>query len=211
MKLSVFFLSGALVVSGVAAAVAHGGATGIVKERMDAMGAMGKAMKSLSAIMRGETEYDAKAVRKGAEILQSHSGEALTKQFPEGSIEGPSEAKPEIWSNWEEFSSISGQLELFATALGEAADNGLSKPAAGGTMMSQGGMMGQSGMIGQGGMMGQGTMMGQSGMIGQGTMMGDRSHMQNPELLAQMPVQGLFNMTAQTCSACHTKFRIEKK
>ncbi|WP_420411052.1 c-type cytochrome [Roseibium sp.] len=181
MKLSVFFLSGALVVSGVAAAVAHGGATGIVKERMDAMGAMGKVMKSLSAMMRGETEYDASAVRNGAEILQSHSGEALTKQFPEGSIEVPSEAKPEIWSNWEEFSSISGQLELFATALGEAADNGLSKPAAGGTMM------------------------------GQGTMMGDPSHMQDPELLAQMPVQGLFNMTAQTCSACHTKFRIEKK
>ncbi|MBG6145767.1 cytochrome c [Roseibium album] len=193
MKLSVILVSGALVVSGVAAALAHGGATGIVKERMDAMSALGKAIKSLSAMMRGETAYDAAAVRKNAEVLQSHSGEALTKLFPEGSIKGPSEAKPEIWSNWQEFADISGQLELFATALGEAADNGLSEPGAGG------GMMGQSGMMGQGSMMGE------------GTMMGDPSHMQNPELLAQMPVQGLFAMTAQTCSSCHTKFRIEKK
>lgn len=200
MKLSVILVSGALVVTGAAAAVAHGGATGIVKERMDSMSAMGKVIKTLSAMMRGETDYDADVVRKGAEILQSHSGEALTKQFPEGSIEGPSEAKPEIWSNWEEFSGISGQLELFATALGEAAGNGLSTPGAGGGMMGQGNMMG-----GQSGMMGQG------GMMDQGTMMGDPSHMQNPEMLAQMPVQGLFAMTAQTCSACHTKFRIEKK
>ncbi|WP_417692430.1 c-type cytochrome [Roseibium sp.] len=206
MKLSVIVVSGTLVVSGVAAAMAHGGATGIVKERMDAMGTMGKVMKSLSAMMRGETEYDAEAVRKGAEILQSHSGEALTKQFPEGSIEGPSEAKPEIWSNWEEFSGISEQLELFATALGEAADNGLSEPGIGGGLMGQGSMMG-----GQTGMMGQSGMMGQDSMMGQGAMMGGPSHMQNPELLAQMPVQGLFNMTAQTCSACHTKFRVEKK
>lgn len=83
---------------------------------------------------------------------------------------------------------------MFATALGEAAGNGLSTPGAGGGMMGQGNMMG-----------------GQSGMMGQGAMMGDPSHMQNPEMLAQMPVQGLFAMTAQTCSACHTKFRIEKK
>lgn len=199
MKISVIVVSGALVISGVAAAVAHGGATGIVKERMDAMGVMGKVMKSLSAMMRGETKYDAGAVRKGAQAIEVHSGEALTKLFPKDSIMGPSEAKPEIWSNWQEFVDLSGQLKLFAAALGEAADKGLSSQGPGAGMMGQGGMMGQRGMMGQGGMMGQ------------RGMMGDPSHMQDPALLAQMPVQGLFNMTAQTCSACHTKFRIEKK
>ncbi len=29
--------------------------------------------------------------------------------------------------------------------------------------------------------------------------------------IAQMPADGLFNMVAQTCSACHSKFRVEKK
>ena len=31
------------------------------------------------------------------------------------------------------------------------------------------------------------------------------------ENLAKMPVQGVFTMMVQTCSACHTDFRAEKK
>jgi len=138
MKLTVVCVAGALAVSGVATASAHGGATGIVKERMDAMDAMGKVMKLLSAMMRGETGYDAAAVREGAIILQSHSGDALTKLFPEGSDHDPSEAEPEIWSNWPEFVQYSDKLNLFAVALSEAAGNGLSNRE------------GQSGMMGQG-------------------------------------------------------------
>ncbi len=160
---------------------------------MDAMGEMGDVMKSLSSIMRGDKGYDAAAVRSGAEAIQSHSGEALTKLFPEHSIEGSSEAKPEIWSNWQEFKSLADQLDLFAAALGQGADNGLAHGGDGA------------------GMMGGSSMMSQDGMMGTAPMMGDASQMANPEMLAQMPADGLFNMVAQTCSACHSKFRVEKK
>lgn len=35
--------------------------------------------------------------------------------------------------------------------------------------------------------------------------------MMTAEQLAAMPADGVFNMVAQTCSSCHTKFRLEKK
>lgn len=189
MKLLVIIASGALIVSSVAGAIAHSGATGVVKERMMAMGAMGKAMKSLSGMMRGDSTYDAETVRNGAAVLQSHSGEALTKLFPKDSISGPSEALPAIWSDWQEFENLSDKLGRYAEALGRAADKGLQQPA------SSSGTTAQM-------MMGQG-MMGQS-------MMGNQSMEPDPDMLTQMPVQALFNMTAQTCSVCHTKFRVEK-
>lgn len=205
MKFKVMTIAGTLVLAGAAAALAHGGATGVVKERMDAMGEMGDVMKSLSSIMRGDKDYDAAAVRSGAEVIQSHSGEALTKLFPEHSIEGPSEAKPEIWSNWQEFEALANQLDLFAAALDEAAENGLAHGGDGA------GMMGGNSMMSGGGMMGGSSMMSQDGMMGTAPMMGDGTPMANPEMLAQMPADGLFNMVAQTCSSCHSKFRVEKK
>jgi cytochrome c556 len=199
MKFKVLTVAGTLLLTGAVVAYAHGGASGVVKERMDAMGEMGDVIKSLSAMMRGETTYDANTVRNGAEVIRSHSGEAMTTLFPEHSTDGPSEAKHEIWTEWEEFTALAGQLQLFATGLGQAADNGLahSGNSAG---MDQGSMMGGNSMMSQGGMMG-----------GSSMMMGDAGHMADPEMIARMPADGVFNMLVQTCSACHSKFRVEKK
>ncbi|WP_346906320.1 cytochrome c [uncultured Roseibium sp.] len=193
MKFTVLTVAGSLLLTGAVAAYAHGGASGIIKERMDAMGVMGDVMKSLSAMMRGEQAYDADAVRKGAAAIRSHSGEALTKLFPEHSIEGPSEAKPEIWTDWQAFSDLSDQLGVFATGLEAAADNGLAHGGGGA------------------GMMGAGSMMSGGGMMGSAPMMGGAGPMADPAQLAQMPADGVFNMVAQTCSACHSRFRVEKK
>lgn len=187
----------AIVTAGVSA-FAHSGATGIYKERMDAMMAMGKVVKSLSAMMRGETAYSAAEVQEGARILKSHAGEAMTSQFPEGTTEAPSEARPEIWSDWETFEALATQLETYATGLEKAADNGLAMSGG-----AQGSMMGDSNSM----MMGS-----QSRMMGGGTgMMGSAQPLMTAEQLAAMPTDGVFNMVAQTCSSCHTKFRLEKK
>jgi cytochrome c556 len=67
-----------------AAAFAHGGAEGVVKERMDGMMAMGQSVKELAPMMRGEITYDAEAVRTGARVFVEHS-EGMTELFPEGS------------------------------------------------------------------------------------------------------------------------------
>ena len=191
-KLSLFVAAGLVMAAG-ATAFAHGGATGIVKERMDAMGDMGDVVKRLSAMMRGETAYDADAVKAGAKTIRSHAGSTMTGLFPEGSAHPPSEAKPEIWSDWDAFTALADQLETFAQGLEGAADNGLAMQGGmgGGSMMGSGGMMGGQGMMGSGSMMGGGGMM-------------------SAEHLAQMPADGVFNMLTQTCSACHTRFRVEK-
>jgi cytochrome c556 len=180
------------------AAFAHGGAAGIVKERMDAMANMGKAVKAVTPMMRGEVAYDADAVRQAAETFSRHAGEAMTSLFPEGSEGAPSEAKEAIWSKWDEFSALADQLGVFAEGLAGAADNGL-MASGDGAMSSDTMMGGGSGMMGGGsGMMGGGTgMMGGAGMTA--------------ETIAQMPADGAFTMVTQVCSACHTQFRAESK
>ncbi|WP_170399999.1 c-type cytochrome [Ruegeria arenilitoris] len=167
---------------------AHGGATGVVKDCMDGMGVMKDAMKVLTPMMRGQVEYDAAVVREHAEDISHHAGEALTRLFPEGSLDAPSEAKPEIWQDWAAFSALADQLRVMADGLADASENGLmmagETPAVGGMMGGQGGtMMGQ-----QGGSMVSGSMMDYS----------------------QMPADGVFTMMGQVCSACHTRFRVEK-
>ncbi len=183
-----------------AAVFAHGGATGVVKERMDAMGRMGKASKALKQIMQGKVAYDADVVREQAAIIKDHAGDVLTKAFPEGSLMAPTEAKPEIWKDWDRFVSLSSQLETLAEGLGLAADNGL--------------MAGEKSSAGMGAMMGGKAPMGAMMGSGQATMMGSdhmgSDHM-GPDKLAKMPADGVFTMMVQTCSACHTAFRAEKK
>lgn len=199
MKTRIFAATAAAtIITGGLAAYAHTGATGIYKERMDAMMAMGKIVKSLSAMMRGENDFDAASVKEGARAIKSHAGEAMTSLFPEGTTEAPSEARAEIWSDWKTFEELANQLETYATGLEAAADNGLA-------------MSGQA----QGSMMGNGNskMTGsQNGMMGGGSgMMGSTQPMMTAEQLATMPADSVFNMVAQTCSSCHTKFRLEKK
>lgn len=179
------------------AALAHAGATGVVKERMDAMKSMGDAIKAIKPMMSGEAEYDAATVRDAAQTIERLSGKTMTGKFPEGSTGHPSEAKPEIWSDWERFQALAEDLAVAARGLGLAADNGLH----GDNHMGQmGHMMGQQGMMG-------GTMMSTDGnaMMGHAAMSG---HM-TAEHLGQMPADGAYVMLTQVCSACHDRFRLE--
>ncbi|MBW3098979.1 c-type cytochrome [Pseudohoeflea coraliihabitans] len=208
-------LTAAIVLTGASAvALAHGGATGIVKERMDGMMAMGKVVKELSAMMRGDVAYDADAMREGARTIRVHSGDNLTRLFPEGSGGAPSEAKAAIWSDWENFAALAERLAVEAEGLEAAAGNGLAMPG-GDTANSGMGGSGMADMMGTAGsgMMGSGssTMMGSGSGMMSGGMMGAGRSGPSAEQLAAMPVDGVFNMLARTCSACHSKFRSEKK
>ncbi|MCK0170962.1 cytochrome c [Aliiroseovarius sp. S1123] len=198
-------LMGAMAASVLAVAsqsvLAHGGAMGIVKERMDGMGVMKEAMKVLTPMMQGKVDYDADVVRDRAGDISQHAGTTMTKLFPEGSTDAPSEAKLEIWQDWESFAALAEQLRVTADGLAAASDNGLmmagNAPADGGMMAGQGGAMMGSGM-----MAGQGT-----GMMGSGMMGGQGAGMMD---FADMPADGVFTMMGQVCSACHTRFRAEK-
>ena len=93
---------------------AHRGATGIVKKRMDAITALGSAMKALTAMMRGKHAYNAERVKASAKTIAGHGGESLTSLFPEGSLKPPSRANPAIWADWDGFSALATQLAVYA-------------------------------------------------------------------------------------------------
>lgn len=101
---------------------AHGNATGVVKERMMAMEAIGASMKKLAALIRGKQPYDAAEVKKNALIIKAHGGENLLKLFPKGSTAKPSEARPLIWGDWDGFKAEAERLSETAGALAVAAD-----------------------------------------------------------------------------------------
>lgn len=107
-----------------AAAHAHSTATGIVKERMDAMKAIGKATKSIVEMMQGKQDYDPVAVAASAAVIEEHGGDSLLHQFPEGSLDDPTEALPVIWEDWVEFKTLVEDLRREAVLLKTVAENG---------------------------------------------------------------------------------------
>lgn len=192
MTIRKLVLGGAITAALAMGAWAHSGATGVVKERMDAMKSMGKAVKAIKPMMTGEAAYDADAVRKAARTIAAQAGDEMTALFPEGSDEAPSEVLPTVWSDQERFEDLAEALQKAALGLEKAAGNGR-QAGQGGTMGDQSGMMG-------------GTMGDQSSMMGQGDMMGGTM---SADHIGQMPADGAFTMMAQVCSACHDRFREE--
>jgi len=103
--------------------LAHGGATGVVKERMDMMSALGDSMKALKGLVMGAGEPDRAAIAREAAAIGGHA-ETMPAKFPEGSLLGPSEARPEIWTRWPEFETASGDLASAARGLEKTAASG---------------------------------------------------------------------------------------
>lgn len=194
LKLKILAPVGALIiVASTGLAFAHGGATGIVKERMDLMDAVGKSMKTITEMFQGEKPFDAAALREAAAFIGNHGGEQMTRLFPEGSIQGPSESLPAIWQDWDRFSELADDLTKYAGALAEAADNPRGPGRGAGMNQGRQGGMGTSPMGRRNPMMGGSS---SSGMP-----------MNDPAALAKMPPDAAFARVTQTCSACHTQFR----
>ncbi|MGC9330061.1 MAG: cytochrome c [Candidatus Hinthialibacter sp.] len=102
-----------------AGAWAHSGAMGVVKERMDAMKAMGDAVKRIKPMMTGETAYDAVAVQAAARMIAQEAGTAIVAKFPKGSGGGVSEALPAVWSERARFEALARDL-LYETGVSVA-------------------------------------------------------------------------------------------
>jgi len=76
-------------------------------------------------MMQGTIPYDTFIVSEGASVIAGHAGETMLSLFPEGSLEGVTYAKPEIWSDWQDFAALAEELKTYADALAVAAPNGL--------------------------------------------------------------------------------------
>jgi len=101
-------------------ALAHTGATGIVKERMDGFKAAKKSMKTLKGAVRSA---DFATIAGEAEALNLWFNQ-LDNYFPQGSNPKPSEALDLIWEEYDRFSSHGQDSANASAALLRAANEG---------------------------------------------------------------------------------------
>ena len=100
-----------------AAALAHSGATGIVKERMDMFKKSQNNLKAIKAHIRSE---DYGSIVQLADEVRAWAVK-MPDYFPEGSNEKPSEASPAIWSDFDGFKNAAMKNETAAKQLIAAA------------------------------------------------------------------------------------------
>lgn len=70
--------------------------------RKELMKGMGMATKTLGGMASGEIAFDAAAAEAAKSVLAVYSGEIGAK-FTANAEDPASEAKPEIWANWDDF------------------------------------------------------------------------------------------------------------
>lgn len=125
-KIAALFAMPALLVSGLvlfSEVNAHGGATGVVKERMELMKSMGDRMKSMGDMVKGKVAFDAASIAVTAREIQQAAPE-ITHLFPEGSSHKPSEALPSIWEERGRFDELTEKMIQEAGKLSDVATAG---------------------------------------------------------------------------------------
>ena len=103
------------------AALAHEGATGVVKDRMDLMSAMGKELKSVG--QKVSSNRNLASISDSAVKIKTMS-ENIPKLFPPGSLTKPTDAKPAIWEKWDQFEGHVSDLQKSLDALAAVAPSG---------------------------------------------------------------------------------------
>ncbi|MFT6169608.1 MAG: cytochrome c556 [Celeribacter sp.] len=117
------------------AAVAHSGVENqTVAARMESMKAIGGAMKTLGNMAKGAVEFDAATAQAAVNEIAVQSGK-LPELFAVQETDPMSEAKPEIWTNWDDFTSKANALNAAAqaTIITDAASIGGAMGAVGGS------------------------------------------------------------------------------
>jgi len=99
-------------------ALAHEGATGVVKERMDLMETQKEAMKTIGDMARGKAAFDAAKAADAARDI-ADTAKKIPDLFPEGSggEKNKSDALPAVWENWDRFTANADDLGSAAEAL----------------------------------------------------------------------------------------------
>ncbi|NEX46235.1 c-type cytochrome [Pseudotabrizicola algicola] len=111
-------IAGCLLFAGVAVAK-EGVQDPTVKARMDLMGSIGMNVRVLGDMATEKVAFDAAAAAAAQQALVAASADIAAKFEPQAT-DPVSEAKPEIWSNWDDFVAKAQALNTAATNLGAA-------------------------------------------------------------------------------------------
>ncbi|MDO9637158.1 MAG: cytochrome c [Pseudotabrizicola sp.] len=115
--------AGLILVAGVAVAK-EGVQDPTVKARMDLMGTIGMNVKVLGDMATDKVAFDATAAAAAKEALIAASADISAKFEPQAT-DPVAEAKPEIWTNWDDFVAKGEALNAAATALDPASLDGV--------------------------------------------------------------------------------------
>ncbi|SCA56059.1 Cytochrome c [Candidatus Terasakiella magnetica] len=121
--LMVAAICGAVFTFSTAVTQAHDGATGVIKERMDMMKLIAKNTKRIAPIAMGSEDMDLKAVEESAGYIAKTAADVIMR-FPKGSTSMVSEAKENIWTDWDKFAASMKSLSQDAAALEKLAKEG---------------------------------------------------------------------------------------
>ncbi len=120
LTMSALLLPGLFLIGEVSA---HGGAAGVVKERMELMKSMGDRMKQMGDMMKGKLPFDAASIAVSAGKIEKSAPE-IVHLFPERITYNPSEALPRIWEERERFDALAEQMVREAGKLSDVAAGG---------------------------------------------------------------------------------------
>ena len=106
---------------------------------MDGMSAIAENMKILGQMAKGVIEFDATTARSASSAIAKHAA-ATPKLFEANETDPKSEARPEIWSNFEDFTAKATELERvangFSTFINQPTDLNAAMGAFGSTCKS---------------------------------------------------------------------------
>ncbi|MDW5316166.1 cytochrome c [Rhizobium sp. PL01] len=182
-KLAVLVFPIAVFVTAISVATAQTAAPGNIVQRQDGMKAMANAAKSINAMFKDTSPYDAKTFKAAAEAIRAHSGATLSALFDGSGTTVGSKASPGIETDRQQFDTLANDLGIYASALSLAADRNPDT-------------------------LGPGTRMQAGDAMGGGPF---ARKVDAARDAASMPAEHAFHMMLQTCTSCHAKFRIESK
>ncbi|MDP9809483.1 cytochrome c556 [Rhizobium tibeticum] len=153
----------------------------IVAVRQADMKAIAAATKSIAGMFKVPSTYTSPEFKWAAELIRDKAGQTLIDHFSMEAAHPVSKAKPNIIEEHERFDRLANDLKSYAVALTVAADK---NPAA----------MTESMRMKPGEPMGGGPL---------GT------HVKNEAQLSSVPAEHAFHLMLQTCTTCHSRFRME--
>lgn len=121
-----------------AAAIAHSDVkNSAVKARMESMMVIGNAMKTLGGMAKGAIAFDAAAAQTALDTVAAQAAN-IPAAFQAEETDPASEAKAEIWTNWDDFVAKSEPLKVAAegASVTDPASAGAALGALGGTCKS---------------------------------------------------------------------------
>lgn len=113
----------AAVAAGVGAASAADESENVIKYRQNVMRSIGGHTGAIAAVVKGEVSYGAHVAAHAQSIAAT--SQLIVDMFPEGTLTGAdTDAKPEIWQDWDTFREKANDLQVAAANLVQVVDGG---------------------------------------------------------------------------------------